>query len=250
MHTGILGARRVLRGALLAWGATLVVGLLAASPAFALTIDDVTPLFFDGPGGQGFAPASVAAIGRTPDATATPADLFLAAGGPTSGAPVVVVSQVISQIQQLPSVATPEDPAIVDSTWTLRNASGGPLLAPLLLFTVLDPLDTYPGDPAIGLDADLLRLLAYSAGGTDYVYGAAALPDLADGESAEILVRYVVAGPLVVQDASELLAPLGLAVAASYTSVPEPSTGLLLGGALAGLAAAERRRERARGARA
>jgi hypothetical protein len=223
-----------LRGALLA-GACLAFG----SHASALTLDDVTPLYFDVVP-YGFSPAAVAAAGRSPDALTTSSDLFLGAGTPASGAPVQVSSQVISAVHQLPPSPTPADPAIIDSSWTIANVSAGALSAPLLLFTALDPLDTYPGDPVIGLDAGLLRLVAYSfgasfgasSGGPEIVYGAVSLPDLAQGESTQITVRYVIASPLQVQDATQLIAPLGLAVALTYTELPEPSTLLLAVGGL------------------
>jgi hypothetical protein len=113
----------------------------------------------------------------------------------------------------------------------------------VLLFTTLDPLDTYPGDPLIGLDADLLDLLVYTPpSGPAIVYGALVLPDLAQGESVEILVRYVVGGPLEIQDATQVLAPLGLAVAVTYAPVPEPSTLALCALGLAGIAAFSRKR--------
>jgi len=225
----------------------LLAGLLAA-PAAALTLEDISPLYFEGQGGQGFNPADVAALGRTPSLAATPLDLFLPAGGPTSGAPIQVVSQVVTTIHQLPSEATPANPAIVDSTWTIQNVTAGALAAPALLFTTLDPLDTYPGDPQIGLDADLLSLLAYQPpAAPGLVYGAVVLPDLAQGESTQILVRYVVAGPLAISDVSQVLAPLGLAVAATYTVVPEPTTLWLCGVGLLGIALLGRRPATARG---
>ncbi len=227
-------------------------GLLLVSPlpAAALTIDDVTPLYFQADQGQGFDPADVAASGIAPSLEATPSDLFIGAGGPSSGASVRVSSQAITTIHQLPATATPSDPAIVDSTWTIENVSAGALAAPVLLFTVLDPLNTYPGNPQIGLDGDLLDLLRYvPPSGPDILYGAIVLPDLAEGESTEILVRYVVGGPLAISDASQVLAPLGLAVALSYTEVPEPTTLLLCATGLAGIALFGRRRETARGGR-
>jgi len=229
----------------------LAAGLLlalCASPAAALTIDDVAPLFFDVVA-QGFSPDAVAAIGRGADASITPSDTFLGAGAPSTGAPVLVLSQTISQVHQRPDPITPSNPAIVDSLWTLQNASGAALSAPLLLFTVLDPLGTYPGDPLIGLDANLLQLVSYSNGGPEILYGAVALPDLLDGESTQITVRYVVGGPLQVQNATQLIAPLGLAVAVTYTAVPEPSTLLLAMGGLMASARLGRNRPARRGTR-
>lgn len=224
-----------LRRDLLACVAVAGLLILGSGSARALTIDEITPLFFDEVD-SGFSLASVAATGRTPDVRVTTSDLLLGAGAPSTGAPVQVTSQVVTTIHRLPPMATPEDPAIVDSTWTIENVAAGALRAPLLLFVVLDPLDTYPGDPLIGLDADLLKLVSYTSGGTDYVYGAAPLPDLDVGQTAEITVRYVVAGPLAVQNGSLRIAPLGLTVAATYAEVPEPSTLMLIGGALGGLA--------------
>lgn len=223
------------------------IALAISGPAAALTVDDIEPIYFQGSGLQGFDPADVAAIGRTPNLAASFNDLFLGAGGTSTGAPVQITSQVVSEIHQLPGNPTPSNPAIVDSMWTIENVSAGALVTPALLFTTLDPLGTYPGDPLIGLDADLLDLLAYTPpAGAGIVYGAIVLPDLAEGDSAEVLVRYVVGGPLQIDDASQVLAPLGLAVAVTYTTVPEPSTLLLCGLGLAGMAAYGRQ-ERASG---
>ena len=205
-----------------------VLLLVCVSPAGALTLAETTPLFFDEVA-NGFSPSAVAAAGLSPGAATDTSDTFVSAGG--SGADVLILSQTVSLVHQQPDPITPSNPAIVDSTWTVQNASGAALAMPLLLFTALDPLDTYPGDPVIGLDANLLTLVTFDNGGPQIIYGAVTLPDLADGETTEITVRYVVAGPLEVQNASQLIAPLGLAVAVTYTELPEPSTLLLaLGG--------------------
>ena len=230
--------------------ALLLAATLLAGPAGALTIDDIDPLYF-GPGqAQGFDPVEIAAIGRSPNLQASPFDSFLGVGGASSSSSVRVTSQVIGEIHQLPANATPADPAIVDSTWTIQNISAGALSQPVLLFTVLDPADTYPGDPLIGLDAGLLDLLEFvPSSGPSIVYGAVQLPDLGQGESAEIVVRYVVGGPLQLNDASQVLAPLGLAMAVTYATVPEPSTLLLCGLALAGIAVGGRKRPNPRSGR-
>ncbi len=229
---------------------TIAASWIGNQAATALTIDDISPLFFVGTGGQGFDPDDVAALGRTPGFAADSNDMFLAAGGPSTGAPVQVSSQVVTTVHQLPAMATPDDPAIVDSTWTIVNDASFSILQPILLFTTLDPLDTYPGDPQIGLDADLLALLTFQPPvGPGIVYGGVVLPDLAPGASTQILVRYVVAGPLEISDVSQVLAPLGLAAALSYTAVPEPTTLLLCCIGLAGIALAGRRDPSVRGGR-
>jgi hypothetical protein len=131
---------------------------------------------------------------------------------------------------------------IADSTWRVDNVSAGNLSAPLLVFTSVDPAGTYPVSvPLTGLDAGPLDLLAYSFGATDYVYGVFQLPDLAVGEHAEVTVRYIVAGDLAPGSPAPLPA-LGVAMLGSYTLIPEPSTGLLLGFGLSLCAAAVRRR--------
>lgn len=196
---------------------------LFSSPATALTVAEITPFFFDAD--AGFDVAGVSGAGRTAAFGATPDDAWTAADVG------IRIDQRITRVHQLPGGFTLDTPAIVDSTWTITNTGADELIAALLVFTSLDPLDAYaPGGskPLQGLDGDLLQLLAYSHSGMDYLFGAAPLPDLSVGESAEVTVRYVVASPLRTQGGSRLLAPMGVSLLRSYVRLPEPSTLLLM----------------------
>lgn len=219
----------------------LCAALLAPLAGRALGIDDITPLYFDGSGGQGFSATSVGAQGLAPAFSATGSDLWLGVGGTGSGFPIEI-DQALGTVHQNPDQPSVADPVIADSSWTVRNASATALNAPLLVFTSVDPLHAYPiALPPTGLDADLLSLLAYSFAGDDFLYGVIALPDLAPGAAVQVTLRYVVAGPLAPGGA---LPPLGAAALGSYRLVPEPSTAALLGAGTLWLAAAARSRRR------
>lgn len=236
---------RAARGAGLAALAALAVA--SAPPARALPI---APLFFEGPGGFGF--AAEAAGGVPVAGTVTPESRWMLAGGrSTFTGPGLVVQNQLSRVHQNPQAAgiTPNvaDPLIADSTWTVRNETGAPLAGAHLVFTAIDIDDRYPGLLA-GLDGALLEILHYSSGGTDYVFGAIELPSLGVGQSVDLTVRYVVAG-LVDYDAetnSFLLPRLGIA----GVVVPEPAAIGAIAIGLAGLATWRRARSPSRSARA
>jgi hypothetical protein len=217
--------------------------ILLACPALAraLSLGDIAPLYFDGVGGQGFSQSAVSAQGLVPAYTALPTDDWLAAGAAVLGLPIEI-EQNLGTVHQNPSQPSFAAPVIADSTWTVRNDSGRALKRPLLVFTSVDPQDAYPITlPPTGLDSDLLALLHYSFQGSTLLYGAIELPDLAQGAQTQVLVRYVVAGALA--SGSPLpLPPLGVSVVASYTLVPEPSTGALVGAGLLLVAATARSR--------
>jgi hypothetical protein len=218
--------------------AALWLSLLAPALAQALGIQDISPLYFDGAGGQGFSASAVAAAGLTAAYDATPADDWIAAGA-AQGLPIQI-EQNLTTVHQNPQDPSFPNPVIADSTWTLHNLSGRALKSPLLVFTSVDPQDVYPISlPPTGLDAELLAVLRYSYAGGTLLYGAIALPDLAAGATAQVLVRYVVAGDLAPGDPLPL-PPLGVAVAGSYRVVPEPSTALLLSAGLFLVAASAR----------
>jgi hypothetical protein len=232
-----------------------LAGLLgAASGAAALGIDEVNEVYFEGPAGFGFDSQAVADAGLSISFGASPDDDWLSAGHVSFGLPIEI-TQVLGTVYQDPQagggVPDPDDPFIGDSSWTVRNASGRTLIAPLLVFTSVDPGGTYP-EVQTGLDGNLLRILEYSFDGVDYLFGVVVLSDLEDGESVDIDVRYVVADPLVqgVSGASgtstttATMPPLGVSVAASYSLVPEPGTWLLVACSGASLVFVARRRSR------
>jgi hypothetical protein len=216
----------------------LLVALLLPASAPALGIGDIEPLYFDGPGGQGFDPGDVAAIGRSPAFTAGTTG-WLSAGAKGSGAQLEI-TQALGTVHQDPGSPSFGSPVIADSIWTVRNQTTGTLSAPLLVFTSVDPRHLYPITlPPTGLDANLLVLLSYSFSGGNLLYGAIQLPDLAPGAMAQLTVRYVVAGGLATGDT---LPPLGVSGLRNYALVPEPASALLLGGGVLWLALARRRR--------
>jgi hypothetical protein len=213
--------------------AGLALALLLAPAAGALTIGDISELYFTGPSGFGFDAGDATAAGFGRSFRAGPSDDWIEAGEKSLGLPIRI-TQNLGTIHQDPEGdgETPGtgNPYIADSRWTVKNKTGRDLLAPLLVFTLVDPLDSYPDVPT-GLDGDLLQILEYSSAGVDYLFGVVALPDLEENGSVDIDVRYVVAGPLE----DDFLPPLGLMALGSYEMlVPEPG-GLLLWGSLLAL---------------
>lgn len=214
--------------------------LVAAAPgARALGLEDINPLYFEGPGGFGFDPADAAGLSLAPIFRAVAGDDWIEAGNIALGLPIQV-EQKLGTIHQNPRKPRLAKPFIADSTWTVHNETGRDLLAPLLVFSLVDPDDSYRDIPT-GLDADLLELLEYSFGGVDYVFGVMKLPDLGDGEFFDVDVRYVVAGKLERSGSDLVMPPLGLATLGTYAQVPEPGAALLVGLGLL-MAGAVRRR--------
>lgn len=223
---------RFLRAALC--GAVAIAIGFAAAEARALS---VSPLYFDGPGGFGFAMDAVAHMPVS--ATAAADSRWLQAGGRAllSRSGLVVDPHLVAihaNPQGFGTTPSEADPLIADSIWTVTNETGQTLPAGFLVFTSIDIDHRYDGLRA-GLDGALLEIVDYSFGGSDYAFGAVELPRLGVGQSVDLTVRYVVAG-LLDYDAetnSYVLPRLGIAGLA----VPEPTTltGIALGlAALAG----------------
>jgi hypothetical protein len=237
----MVGAARV-RG--LGRVASLVVGIalgLGASAAHALSIH---PLFFEGAAGLGFSAAAVAGI--EPSASADPSDRWILAGARSlvSG-PGLIVENHLAAIHENPQgqgrTPSEADPFIVDSTWTVSNQTGAPISASYLVFTKIDIDGRYPGLKA-GLDGDLLKIVEYSAVGTEYFFGAIGLPDLGVGQSVDVTVRYVVAGTLDYDAESNAYVLPRLGIAGLVVPEPMPLAGIGLG--LLALAGARSRARR------
>lgn len=218
----------------------LLAVLLVAPAANALSITDLVPLFFEGEDGFGFSRAATDAAGLPPQYAATANDDWIAAGA-ANGLPIQI-EQTLGPVYQQPGSPSASDPIIADSTWRIRNLGTEDLIAPLLVFSSVDPSGVYPiAVPLTGLDGRLLELLEYEFAGIDYVFGVTALPDLAVGDVADITVRYVVAGPISGTSLREL-PPLGVSVLGSYLIVPEPTTASLFGLGLVAVAFSARRK--------
>ena len=244
----------------------MAAALLLSGPASALSLADTNPLFFP-PGGAntGFDPAAVAASGEPIAFEATPASVFLCAGGGTFEASGGCTGEssytltVTDRDLQLPLDENPQamgmsptdaNPLIATSLWTVTNTSEIAFELPLvLLFTSVDLLGNeflspYP-DIDIGLDANELDIVRYTTSGNEFFYGGARLGALAPGESATFPVRYVINDPLplgpdiVPPPGPDLVIPrlqvLGVVV-------PEPGTAALFATGLVALAAGRRGR--------
>jgi hypothetical protein len=240
------GSRRSLRCAL--W---VLLALSGAGPgASALSIQDVTPLWFDGPDGYGFDPAAVAAAGKSALYLADPGDRWIDAGAGRLALPIAIRTD-LGPIHKNPHAKgrrpTRERPFIADSTWTLTNHTGALLEDALLVFTLGDARGKRR--PPVALDGELIEILHYSFQGTEYLFGAVRLPDLAaegPGSSTEIRVRYIVGGALDRGGRRRLLMPpLGVSAVTGFAVVPEPSTLALVAAGLAGLGLSARRRRSA-----
>lgn len=222
----------------------LAGGMLALLPgtATAVSVSDILPLFLEkGPGGFGFLDTDVENAGLTPQFSATSLDTWIAAGAADTD-PIRIEAQELQTVHVQPAQPTAANPVIADSTWTVRNLSDVNLVAPLLVFSTVDPAGAYPiAEPPTGLDGTSIDLLSYTFANTEYLLGAIQLPDLEIGAFTDIDVRYVVAGSLAGNDPEQLPA-LGVRLLSSYAFVPEPATALLVAGGLLGLIATARRR--------
>jgi hypothetical protein len=230
----VVGAMRVRRGRHIrrfGRGVVLVVGLVLWLGAGAANALSIHPLFFEGVAGNGFSGGAVAGI--APSASADPTDQWILAGARSLFAgPGLIVENHLSAIHENPQGhgRTPSqvDPFIVDSTWTVSNQTGAPISAGYLVFTKIDIDARYPGLKA-GLDGDLLEIVEYSAGGTEYFFGAIGLPDLGVGQSVDLTVRYVVAGALDYDAEANAFVLPRLGIAGLVVPEPMPLAGIFLG---------------------
>lgn len=137
------------------------------------------------------------------------------------------------------SPATTARPVVVDSTWTVRNATGRTLDDILFLITRTVPQQGYPALD-VALDDNLVGVLEYTTPTSSRYYGAIPLGDLAPGETVTFTMRYIVAGNLPVIDSRCLLPQLAAAALEGQYYVPEPTTALLLALGLVSIAARRR----------
>jgi hypothetical protein len=231
-----------------AGAAALAAFALAAASAGALSVRDTTPLWFDGPSGQGFADSAVRSAGLDPMFFSTPDDNWIDAGDARLDLPIEIkvdLRKVHKNPQAAGRVPSRTKPIIADSKWTVTNHTGEDLDDALLVFLVGDSRGGKKQPKPVALDGNLVEILEYSAGGVDYFYGAVALGDLTaegPGSSVSIDVRYIVGGKLPGSRGKLFLPPLGVQALTGFTQVPEASTGGLMLIGLLGLALAGRRR--------
>ncbi|HVH06009.1 MAG TPA: PEP-CTERM sorting domain-containing protein [Myxococcota bacterium] len=226
----------------------LLLAVLATVPlpARAVTIGDTNPLFFKGPDGYGFAPADVAKAGLAPLFEADPEDGWLVAGKKSPKVDLAIsvdLQQVYKDPNRKGKKPTAANPLIADSVWTVSNTSGEALQDVLLVFTLGNTSGKKSKKP-VGLDGNLVDILAYSNDGVDYLFGVVSLGDLAaegPGSSVDIDVRYIVGGRLARNGGQSFLPRLGTSAVTGYTQVPEPTTAALLALGLFALAAARPR---------
>jgi hypothetical protein len=226
--------------------ALLAAAALALAPAgaSALSVRDTQPLWFEGPGGYGFAPDAVAAAGLAPAFRADPGDAWLEAGDSRLDLPVAIdvdLGRVHRNPQARGAAPTRRRPFVADSTWTVTNRSGEALEDVLLVFTLGDTSGRRRPKP-VALDGNLIEILEYSHDGVDYAFGAVRLGDLAAEGTTTLSVRYIVGGALAKKQRRLLLPPLGVSAVTGFEIVPEPATAAALGLGLLALAAARRRR--------
>ena len=124
-----------------------------------------------------FAHRSISALrgcGRAPSFSASGSNTQYTAGAGTGVQ--VGITQVLGTEHQNPGSPSFANPVIADSTWTLRNNTSSTLIAPLLVFTRVDPANVYPITlPPTGLDADKLQFLTYSVANVSYTLGVVQL---------------------------------------------------------------------------
>jgi hypothetical protein len=224
----------------------LALATIAPATAQAVSIGDTNPLFFKGPDGYGFVPEDVEKAGLAPRFAADPEDGWLNAGKKSPKVDLAI-SVDLQQVHKDPNrkgkKPTAANPIIADSVWTVTNTTGEALEDVLLVFT-LGNTSGKKSKKLVGLDGNLVDILAYSNDGVDYLFGVVQLGDLAaegPGSSIDIDVRYIVGGRLARSGNHSVLPRFGTAAVTGATQVPEPATAALLALGLAALAAARPR---------
>jgi hypothetical protein len=217
-----------------------------AGSARAVTIGDTNPIFFNGPDGYGFTAADVAAAGLAAAFQADAEDNWLNAGKKSPKVDLAIsvdLQEVYKDPNRKGKKPTIANPIIADSIWTVTNTTGEDLDDVLLVFTLGDSSGKKKHKP-VGLDGDLVDILAYSNDGVDYLFGVIRLGDLAaegPGSSVDIDVRYIVGGRLARNGSKLLLPRFGTSAVTGATAIPEPATGACVALGLLALAAARRR---------
>ena len=255
--------------ALGAFALALLGLLIGAGSAGALSITDTKPLFFIGGGQFGFSPAAVTAAKLPIADKANSADDFLSAGN-AQFAPELSITQSLGPVYQNPQAAyqapaagcnhagdvcaTPSNPFIADSTWTITNNSGRDLDNVFLIFTRVSLLDGYPDIP-VALDANRIQILEYKAGNQTFYFAMIALGALGDGntndetptkegpQSTQFIMRYIVGGDMPFTGNVQVMPPIGVyGLERGTATIPEPGTALLMASGLVALAMAKRSR--------
>jgi hypothetical protein len=238
----------------------LAIGLGAgAAHALPVTIGaggpsplQVDPLYFIAPSPAEPNPFGLVGPGNGVDYDIGANDLGISACGVGGGCELSITTSLHTPVRQNPqnpaqseNPQTPQGapttavPFVADSTWTVQNTSGGALDNVFLLFTSVDFSGGYP-NVDVALDQNLYQIFGLSDGEDESFFGALFVGHLDANASAMITVRYIVAGNLPAQVGGTLvMPPFGLT---GLLAMPEPTSVVLLGLGLAGLAVARKRR--------
>lgn len=237
------GALALLLGAGDAGAFPITIGAGGPNP---FTVD---PLYFVPPTAGNPSPYGLVGPGDGVDYDVRPTDYGISACGAGGGCALSIsISLVLPEdqnpqhpagslnpqtVQGTPTTAVP---FVGESVWTVQNTTGTDLAGLVLLFTSVDFSGGYPFVD-VALDQNLYTVVRLNDGVTDWYYGALAIGSLAAGQSTPLRVRYIVSGELKDVGGTLVMPPLGVA----GLVVPEPGTSLLVGVAVAVLAAARRR---------
>jgi hypothetical protein len=251
-----------------AWAIALLAGVLfGAGPATAVTIPglgDIAPAYFNPKNELGLAPGQ----GIVPDLTIAPIIPQVRVCNPAAAGcilPDIAVTQTLGTVHQRPQTIgltpSPAFPYVADVTFTFQRITTppgggpcdgedgegcGPIDPVVVAFAAF--VGPYTTDPPVAVDlsgaagATELLVLERLTGGVLKQFPAFLLPGLDVGETASIVVRYVVGGAMQPNALNGYdLPPIALV----GLQVPEPATGfLLLGGLLGVVLGTERRRNR------